>query len=727
MDKVKLTVCDWDRTTDDDILGSAEIPLAPIARDGTLVTFPHLPLAGPRAQGEINVDVSIRAYRDGFDKDLSSLQTIGFLNLRLVRVEGLCRTLRQSRPFAKFHFGEQTWVCAPAMARDDGNTWTLEATEVDLVLNEQNARHTMILDIWDADHKKASLGSAYVEIAPLVGQDQPQVRIALKERVQCDTDIDPSPTLISAPGEPEAGEAPGKVPISGTAVFEARYVPKTVLVERFWMTLAQKFDLDASGSLDPNEFALLMAGLGSNLSDEECDQLFTAADVNHDGVVSMEELSSHMGSLRAGHMSHVLRSPFSGRSLAGMTDDEIFAQLNREMSIMAAAGSDPMALAEAFMLARTYVNKITEAQPPPDSVIRVFDRNLGHPVDELIPGYIKVALRSLYRTVLGRGAAHSEKTKKMLATMTRKAGPTKNHPKSRKDIPGFVTQYNVKLEECMLPNPESYACFNDFFARKLLPGARPIDTPDDPTQMCSPADCRLMVFENIPAAQQIWVKGDNFTVDTLCGRDPALTHLLANGSFVISRLAPQDYHRIHFPVETEIRSEQDIPGTYYTVSPLAVCKNIDVYTENRRRVLRCWSPIIGEYVIVMVGATMVGSCIRTAELNTRYHKGDEIGYFAFGGSTTLLLFPPGVITLDADLVQNSAKPMESLVRMGMHIGAAGPRAPGAAAPAATATAAPATPATAAAPAAPAPAPAEPLPATAAAVAGLPSPPPVATA
>ncbi|KAJ4454967.1 hypothetical protein PAPYR_10211 [Paratrimastix pyriformis] len=137
MDKVKLTVCDWDRTTDDDILGSAEIPLAPIARDGTLVTFPHLPLAGPRAQGEINVDVSIRAYRDGFDKDLSSLQTIGFLNLRLVRVEGLCRTLRQSRPFAKFHFGEQTWVCAPAMARDDGNTWTLEATEVDLVLNEQ--------------------------------------------------------------------------------------------------------------------------------------------------------------------------------------------------------------------------------------------------------------------------------------------------------------------------------------------------------------------------------------------------------------------------------------------------------------------------------------------------------------------------------------------------------------------------------------------------------------
>ncbi|KAJ4454965.1 putative Phosphatidylserine decarboxylase proenzyme 3 [Paratrimastix pyriformis] len=185
------------------------------------------------------------------------------------------------------------------------------------------------------------------------------------------------------------------------------------------------------------------------------------------------------------------------------------------MSIMAAAGSDPMALAEAFMLARTYVNKITEAQPPPDSVIRVFDRNLGHPVDELIPGYIKVALRSLYRTVLipgyikvalrslyrtvlGRGAAHSEKTKKMLATMTRKAGPTKNHPKSRKDIPGFVTQYNVKLEECMLPNPESYACFNDFFARKLLPGARPIDTPDDPTQMCSPADCRLMVFENIP-------------------------------------------------------------------------------------------------------------------------------------------------------------------------------------------------------------------------------------
>ena len=137
------------------------------------------------------------------------------------------------------------------------------------------------------------------------------------------------------------------------------------------------------------------------------------------------------------------------------------------------------------------------------------------------------------------------------------------------------------------------------------------------------------------------------------------------------RLAPQDYHRIHVPVDGTIGSAVGLGDAYYTVNPMAVrAKEFDVYTENKRLVTRIESSLYGTVLYIAVGATMVGSIQVTVNKDDQVKKGDEFGYFAFGGSTVLLLFEPGKIRWDDDLLRNSHKPLETLLVMGSQIGRA---------------------------------------------------------
>lgn len=110
--------------------------------------------------------------------------------------------------------------------------------------------------------------------------------------------------------------------------------------------------------------------------------------------------------------------------------------------------------------------------------------------------------------------------------------------------------------------------------RKLKPDARPIESPEDPTRLVSAADCRLMVFETVSEATRLWIKGRDFTVGRLLGdayREEAEHYV--GGALAIFRLAPQDYHRFHVPVDGVIGRMVDISGEYYTVNvrPVTLC------------------------------------------------------------------------------------------------------------------------------------------------------------
>lgn len=134
------------------------------------------------------------------------------------------------------------------------------------------------------------------------------------------------------------------------------------------------------------------------------------------------------------------------------------------------------------------------------------------------------------------------------------------------------------------------------------------------------------------------------------------------GALGIFRLAPQDYHRFHIPVDGIMRQPKTIAGEYYTVNPMAIRSALDVYGENVRVVVPIDSPEFGRVMVICVGAMMVGSTVITRSEGEEVKRAEELGYFKFGGSTLVLLFESGRMVFDDDLVDNSNTALEMLVR-----------------------------------------------------------------
>jgi len=221
----------------------------------------------------------------------------------------------------------------------------------------------------------------------------------------------------------------------------------------------------------------------------------------------------------------------------------------------------------------------------------------------------------------------------------------------------------------MLDPVDSYKTFNEFFYRKLKQGARPVAEPNNSKRAVSPADCRMNVFVTIDDATKVWIKGKHFSLKALLC-DDNLAKAYDGGSIVICRLAPQDYHRFHVPVDGVLGELYPIDGTYYTVNPVAVREPTDVYTDNKRCRATIKTKDFGDVIYIAVGATLVGSIQFTRKTGDNIKRGEEMGYFAFGGSTVLLLFKKGSINLDEDLRINSSKALETLVAVGNSLGLA---------------------------------------------------------
>jgi phosphatidylserine decarboxylase len=167
--------------------------------------------------------------------------------------------------------------------------------------------------------------------------------------------------------------------------------------------------------------------------------------------------------------------------------------------------------------------------------------------------------------------------------MSIKQGVKYDSPQSAEAIAPFIEFHNLNLNEVLDPldsfsmrfsssfvmgaNVENTETFNEFFYRKLKPDARPVEQPDDPYRLVSAADCRLMAFSTVNEATRLWIKGRDFTVQRLLG--DAYKHeadKYMGGALVIFRLAPQDYHRFHSPVDGKIGTMTYIAGEYYTVN-----------------------------------------------------------------------------------------------------------------------------------------------------------------
>ncbi|KAH7067289.1 phosphatidylserine decarboxylase-domain-containing protein [Paraphoma chrysanthemicola] len=299
--------------------------------------------------------------------------------------------------------------------------------------------------------------------------------------------------------------------------------------------------------------------------------------------------------------------------------------------------------------------------------ILVQDRLTGQINEERMSVYVRLGIRLLYK---GLKSSNMEKKRirKLLKSLSIKQGKKYDDPASAAEIQPFIAFHQLDMSEVLHPTSE-FKNFNEFFYRALKPTARPCSAPEDPRVIVSPADCRSVVFNTIDTAQAIWVKGREFTVERLLGdaypQDAKRYH---GGSLGIFRLAPQDYHRFHIPVDGIMDEPKLIEGEYYTVNPMAIRSALDVYGENVRVVCPIDSVTHGRVMVICIGAMMVGSTVITRKKGEEVKRAEELGYFKFGGSTLLLLFEPGQMRYDDDLVDNSNSALETLVRVGMSIG-----------------------------------------------------------
>ncbi|KAG8812553.1 hypothetical protein FRC17_001975 [Serendipita sp. 399] len=296
----------------------------------------------------------------------------------------------------------------------------------------------------------------------------------------------------------------------------------------------------------------------------------------------------------------------------------------------------------------------------------VQNRMTGQLEEEKMQGFVRIGIRLLYKGA--RSRMEGAQARRLLKSMSIKEGIKFNSPESAKGIAAFIEFHNLNVNEILEPI-DSFANFNQFFYRKLKPEARPVADPDDPKTVVSSADCRLMAFETINDATRIWIKGREFSVARLLGeRYKDEVHKYDGGALVIFRLAPQDYHRFHVPVDGKIGPMTYIPGEYYTVNPQAIRTLLDVYGENARKIVPIDSPTFGRVFCACIGAMMVGTIVTTVNEGDEVKRGQEYGYFAFGGSTIVTIFQKGMVTWDQDLLDNSKAPLETLVRVGMRIG-----------------------------------------------------------
>lgn len=215
----------------------------------------------------------------------------------------------------------------------------------------------------------------------------------------------------------------------------------------------------------------------------------------------------------------------------------------------------------------------------------------------------------------------------------------------------FVGKYRVDMAEAAVPDIAGYASFNDFFTRPLRPGARPLASAD---YVC-PVDGAISQLGAIEDHQILQAKGRSFTVAALLGGDRDLAALFRHGRFANLYLSPRDYHRIHMPCDGMLTRMIYVPGTLFSVNP-ATARGVEgLFARNERVICVFSSPGQGTFVMVMVGATIVGSMSTTwhgvvnpkrpaAPSEWTYSKGEvalrqgeEMGRFLLG-STVIMLF-----------------------------------------------------------------------------------------
>ena len=287
--------------------------------------------------------------------------------------------------------------------------------------------------------------------------------------------------------------------------------------------------------------------------------------------------------------------------------------------------------------------------------ITIFNRYTKQLERELVFG--ERFLRFAYNTIIGQLGVFAIFKRKIFSVIY---GMYAKRKSSVSKIIPFIQKYNLR-EDSFEKRVSDFSSFNDFFTRKLKPSARPISPR--PNNIVAPSDGRILAYQSIEDTAPFFVKGEKLSIDRLT-KNFSFVQSFKNASLLIVRLAPIDCHRFCFPIDCEPQMTYLINGSYFSVNPIAMHGSFRNFLENKRMSTLLRTKNCGNILMVEIGACCVGSIKQTFSPFSPVLKGQEKGYFEFGGSTVLLLFEQGRVRFDDDLLGNTLNGVETYTFMG---------------------------------------------------------------
>ncbi|MEX2980955.1 phophatidylserine decarboxylase associated domain-containing protein [Streptomyces sp. C36] len=208
------------------------------------------------------------------------------------------------------------------------------------------------------------------------------------------------------------------------------------------------------------------------------------------------------------------------------------------------------------------------------------------------------------------------------------------------------------------------ASYNAFFHRPIKQEFRPLTT--DAAAVASPNDGKVVRYrQDVRRKDQFWLKGQPYSLENMLDNSE-YTDRFVGGDVLQTFLSGADYHRWHSPVDGKVVACDTVPGYMFaelqsmgddpTAGTHSQCYGASVNTRGIV-IIESTAPAIGLVCVMPIGITEISSITHTVGVGDTITKGQEIGYFSYGGSSMCLLFERNKV--DITVPQNESGDADS--------------------------------------------------------------------
>jgi phosphatidylserine decarboxylase len=232
---------------------------------------------------------------------------------------------------------------------------------------------------------------------------------------------------------------------------------------------------------------------------------------------------------------------------------------------------------------------------------------------------------------------------------------------SARKIKPFIEKHNIDMSEF---DPGPYRTYAAFFERSFRPGARRF--PTDPGSMGAFAEARYFAWDKLLPRQEFPIKGHSLSAEHILG-SAEKARPFEGGPVILARLAPVDYHHLHYPDDGLTTENSRLGKRLWTVNSNALQNQPDILFRNERNIQILETRNFGRIAFIEIGALSVGRIVQVHPLERPFMRGEQKSIFRFGGSAVVLFGEPGAWRPSQDLLQKTSEEVETMVRLGEEI------------------------------------------------------------